>query len=140
MGRPSDARGRLVPLSVPMHTPQLALIRSLRSQADRISKRIQTLVKLEEHLNMLPEEPRWDALVPIPSSSSLAYTRGTITNTNTVMVHFDTSEDSANGLDGAGESATANGGYWVQYSAKQARGVARRRQARRCRFGSTDIG
>lgn len=136
MGRSNDARGRLVPLSVPLHTPQLARIRFLRDQADQISKRIQTLVKLEEQLNQLPDEPRWDALVPVPSSSSLGYAKGHVANTNTVMVHFDLNEDhgmAVHGKDGSGRPAINENGYWVEYSAKQARGVAQRRQARKRR-------
>lgn len=128
MGRSNDTRGRLVPLSVPLQTPQLALLRSLRSQADELSQRIQKLVKLEEQLKEIPDEPRWGALVPVPSSSSLAYARGSLTNTNTVMVHFDMHSES-DLLEK--EKNTADAGYWVEYSAKQARGVAQRRQARK---------
>lgn len=130
MAKQSDSRGRLVPLSVPLHTPQLALLRSLRAQADQLQERIQKLVKLEEQLKEIPDEPRWDALIPVPPSSSLAYARGNVTNTNTVMVHFDASSttgEDTSVLSGAGD--TTQQGYWVEYSAKQARGVADRRKA-----------
>lgn len=116
-----------MPLSVPLQTPQLSLLRSLRLQADQLSARIEKLVKLEEQLKELPDEPRWDALVPVPSSSSLAYARGNITNTNTVMVHFDIA-DGTEEKQADIASGTAGQGYWVEYSAKQARGVARRRR------------
>lgn len=130
MAKQLDSRGRLVPLSVPLHTPQLALLRSLRAQADQLQDRIQKLVKLEEQLKEIPDEPRWDALVPVPSSSSLAYARGNITNTNTVMVHFDASTTGENTTITRGDGDDGQPGYWVEYSAKQARGVADRRIVR----------
>lgn len=134
MSKASESRGRLVPLSVPLHTPQLALLRSLRAQADQLQERIQKLVKLEEQLKEIPDEPRWDALIPVTPSSSLAYARGNIKNTNTVMIHFETAgeeEDNATNV-GQGSSNNAQKGYWVEYSAKQARGVAERRRASEC--------
>lgn len=121
-----------MPLAVPLHTPQLARIRSLRDQAAQISKRIHALVKLEEQLSVLPDEPRCDALVPAPSSSSLAFAKGSVANTNTVMVHFDfLSEDHETDAQrkDARQEPIENDGYWVDYSAKQATGVAQRRQA-----------
>lgn len=137
MAKTTDIRGRLVPLSVPLHTPQLALLRSLRTQADQLQARIQNLVKLEEQLKEIPDEPRWDAIVPVPSSSSLAYARGSITNTNTVLVHFDA--DDAEDTQGKQAENKAKSGYWVEYSAKQARGVAQRRRDRRLSTYSNEI-
>jgi hypothetical protein len=131
MALSSSSRGRVVPLSVPISTSKLSQLRLLRAQVDHIQKRIEKLIKLEDQLKNINDEPRWDVLVPLASSTSLAYAKGSVKDTNTVLVHFEyAAEEENNGDQVATTSTDGHKGYWVEYSAKQAIQVAKRRQAR----------
>ena len=115
----TSSSGRAVPLSLPLESPTLRVLQRLRTKAHDLEGRLIVLARLQQQLDELPDEPRYDAVVPLPGTSSLAYSSsasgGRIVETNTVTVNLgggDNDEDS---------------GYWVEYSAKQAKGVARRK-------------
>jgi prefoldin subunit 5 len=91
-------------------------LKSLRSHATQLAGRLEKLQQLDAQLATLPDEPRWDALIPVAPGSSLGFARGQITDTNTVLVKL------------GNEDATGED-YWVEYSAKQARAVAERKSA-----------
>ena len=114
--------GRAVPLSLPLESPTLRVLQRLRTKAHDLERRLAVLARLQQQLDDLPDESRYDAVVPLPCTSSLAYSSsppgGRIVETNTVTVNLGGGEDSEDGQDS---------GYWVEYSAKQAKGVARRK-------------
>lgn len=122
--------GRAVPLSAPIHSRNVKILSSLRAHQLHLERRTANLEGLQKSLRQLPDEPRWDAHVPVPSTSRLAFTKGQIVNTNTVTVNLGGGKgtDTAEGDDKDGD----DGGYWVEYTAKQAIGVAERKKEGEC--------
>ena len=107
-----------MPLSLPLDSPNLRILHSLRSHEAQIQTRLNALKKLDEQLNEVGEETYWDAIIPVPESSRLGYTKGQIVNTNTVIIN----------LGGTDLGNERDSGYWIEYTATQARAVANRRR------------
>ena len=64
--------GRAVPLSLPLDSQNLRVLRTLRQNADTLQTRLQALDKLQSQLHELASKPQWEAIVPVEGTSGLA--------------------------------------------------------------------
>ena len=117
--------GRAVPLSLPLDSQNLRVLRSLRQNADTLQTRLEALEKLQSELHELAKQSQWEAIVPVEGTSGLAYSSSSsgsrIVQTDKITVNLGGGED---GEDEAGS------GYWVEYTPEQAQGVASRKAER----------
>lgn len=120
--------GRAVPLSLPLDSQNLRVLRSLRQNAATLQTRLEALEKLQSQLHELASRPQWEALVPVQGTSSLAYGSGRIVQTDKVMVNLGGGEANSSSEDD--REQPADSGYWVEYTAEQAEGVALRKAER----------
>lgn len=123
----SRTTGRAVPLSLPLDSQNLRVLRSLRQSAAELDRRLGVLAQLRLQLRQLASKQSWDAFVPVQGTTSLAYGSSSsgskIVQTDRITVELGGEEDGQSDSD---ETSS----YFVEYSASQAAGVAERKAER----------
>ena len=114
-----SVNGRVVPLKVPPDSAKLRILQSLRGHASQLRSRLESLRKLDDHLDVIGQEPHWNAMIPVASQLTLGYAKGRIIDTGTVTIN----------LGGGEQHREGDSGYWVEYTVDEARSVAERKRA-----------